>query len=66
MGPGSKIKRSQIRLAALFQKLLIILSDHFLILDLFLSATPKGWKESIGFPEAELYAKYFEKTIHEK
>ena len=30
-------------------------------LDLFLSASPKGWKESIGFPDAELYAKSFEK-----
>ena len=32
-----------------------------MILDLFLSATPKRWKESIGFPDAELYAKYIEK-----
>ena len=44
MGPGSNIKRSQLSLAPLFQKPLI-LSDHFLTLDLFSSATPKGWKE---------------------
>ena len=25
----------------------------FLTLNLFLSATPKGWKESIAFPDAE-------------
>ena len=63
MGLGSKIKRLHFRLAPLFQKLLIILSDHFfLTLDLFSSATPKGWKESIGFPNAELYAKSFEKN----
>ena len=30
-------------------------------LDLFLSASPKGWNESIGFPDPELYAKSFEK-----
>ena len=46
MGSGSKIKRSQLRLAPLFQKPFIIPSDHFflfiyffLTLDLFLSAT---------------------------
>ena len=66
MGPGSKIKRSQLRLAPLFQKPLIILSDHFSTLDLFLHATPKGWKESIGFLDAELYAKYFEKKFIKK
>ena len=32
-------------------------------LGLFLSATRKGWKESIGFRDAELYVKSFEK-IH--
>ena len=35
-------------------------------LDLFLSATPKGWKESLGFPDAELYAKFFEKKFKKK
>ena len=55
MGPGPKIERSQLRLASLFQKFRIIVSDHSLTLDLFLNATPKGWKESIGFPETELY-----------
>ena len=30
-------------------------------LDLLLSATPKGWKESIGFPDAELHAESLEK-----
>ena len=34
-------------------------------LDAFLSATPKVWKESNRFPDAELYAKSFEK-IHLK
>ena len=61
MGLRSKIKMSQLRLAPLFQKALIIVSDHFLSLDLLLSGTPKGWKESIGFPDTELYAKSFEK-----
>ena len=62
MDPGPKIKRSQVRLAPLFQKSLIIISDHFLTLGLFLIATPKGWKESIGFPDTELYVKSFEKN----
>ena len=61
---GAKIKKSQFRVAPLFQKSLIILSDHFLTLELFLSATPKGWKESVGFPDAELYAKSLEKKNH--
>lgn len=30
-------------------------------MDLFLSATPKGWKESIVFPYAKLYAELFQK-----
>ena len=38
-----------------------ILSDIFLTLDLFLSATPKLWKESIGFQDVELQAESFEK-----
>ena len=57
MGPGSKIKRSQLKLEPLFQKPLIIFSDHFLTLDLFLSATSKWWNESIGFPNAEVFIK---------
>ena len=48
-------------LATLFQKSLIVICDHLFTLDLFLSAPPKGWKESIGFPDTELYAKSFEK-----
>ena len=52
---------SQLRLAPLFQKAFIIVCDRFLTLDLLLSATPKGWKESIGLPDTELYAKSFEK-----
>ena len=64
MGPQPKMKRSQLRLAPLFQKPLIV-SDHFLILDPLLNATLKGSKESIGFPDTELYAKSFEK-IHKK
>ena len=66
MGPGPKIERSQLRLASLFQKFRIIVSDHSLTLDLFLNATPKGWKESIGFPETELYDKSFEKNSLKK
>ena len=62
IGLGSKTKGSQLRLAPLFQKPLTIVSDRFLTLDLFLSATHKGWKESIGFPDTELYAKFFEKN----
>ena len=30
-------------------------------MDLFSIATPKGWKDSIRFPDAERYAAYFEK-----
>ena len=66
MGPGPKIKRSQLRSAPLFQKPLIIVSDHFLTLELFSSAPPpKGWKESIRFANTDLYAKSFEK-VHKK
>ena len=47
-----------------------ILSDlfffFFLTLDLFLRATLQGWKESIGFPDAELYAESFEKNFIKK
>ena len=60
MDTGPKFKRSQLKLTPLFQKPRNIVSDHFLTLGLFLSATPKGWKESIGFPDVELYAKSFE------
>ena len=49
MGPGSKINRSQFRLAALFQKPFIV-SDF----------QPIFKCNSIGFPDAELYAKNFE------
>ena len=38
----------------------------FLSLDLFLSATPKEWKESIGFPNEELNAESFEKKSLKK
>ena len=62
MDPGPKIKRSQFRSAPLFQKPFIIVSDYFLTLDIFLSVTSKEWKESIGFPDTELYTKYFEKN----
>ena len=62
MSPGSRIKRSWLRLVPLFQKPLIIISDlFFFTLGLFLSATHRGWKESVRFPDPELYAKYFEK-----
>ena len=61
MDPGPKFKRSQLKLTPLFQKPLNIVSDHFLTLGLFLSATPKGWKESIEFLDEELHAESFEK-----
>ena len=32
-------------------------------MDLFLCATPKKWKGSIGFPDTELHAESFEKKI---
>ena len=64
--PGSKIIKSQLKLASLSRKSLSIVSDHFLIMDLFLSATHKGWKESIVFPDTELYAKSFEKNSLKK
>ena len=60
--PGSKIKRSQFRLAlaSLFQKPLIIPSDHlFDFGPVFKCHTQR--MERIGFPEAGLYAKSFEK-----
>ena len=38
----------------------------FLTLDLFLSAAPKGWEESVAFLDAELYAKSFEKKFIQK
>ena len=66
MGLGSKIKRSQHRLAPLFQNPPIIVSNHLLTLDLFLSATLKGWKGSVGFPDTEVYAKPFEKNSLKK
>ena len=66
MGPGPKIKKSQLWLVPLFRKPHIIVSDSFLTLDLFFSATPKGWKESIGFPDTEVYDKSFEKTFIKK
>ena len=41
------------------------LFDHFfLTLHLFLGATTKGWKESIGFPDSKLYAESFKKKIY--
>ena len=58
MGPASKINSSRLKLAPLLQALvsLYIRSDQFLTLDLFLRTTPKGWKESTGCPDEELYA----------
>ena len=35
--------------------------SFFILSDLFLRATPKGWKKSIGFPDPGLYAESFEK-----
>ena len=49
------------------------LSDHFFFFffffftfDLFLSTTPKGWKEYVGFPDVKLYAESFEKKSLKK
>ena len=39
----------------------ILSNNFFLTLDLFLSATPKVWKELIGFPDPELHAESFKK-----
>ena len=38
-----------------------ILSDK--VFDFGLSATSKGWRESIGFPDPELHAESFGKRI---
>ena len=35
-------------------------------MDLFLTATPKVWTESIGFPDSELYGKSFEENSLKK
>ena len=45
---------------------LFTLFDHFFTLHLFLGATSKGWKESIGFPDSELYTESFEKKFINK
>ena len=58
--------RSHLRLAPLFQKPLIIVFDEFLTLDLFLSPTLKGWKESIEFLDPGLHAKSFERISLKK
>ena len=60
--PGSKIKRSQFRLAlaSLFQKPLIIPSDHLFDFGPVFKCHTQSM-ERIGFPEAGLYAKSFEK-----
>ena len=49
-----------------FQLSLFILADYSLIFDLFLSSASKGWKESIGFLDAELYAESFGKKLLKK
>ena len=43
--------------------IVIILPYHLFNFWPIFSATPKWWKESIGFPDTELYAKSFEKKI---
>ena len=53
-------------LVPLSQKSFIIISNYFLTMDLFLSATPKGWKESIVFPYAKPYSELFQKKFHLK
>ena len=63
MDLGPKIKRSQLRLVPLFQKPLVIVSEHFLTFHLYFSATPKGWKESIGFPDTELMLNLLKKIL---
>ena len=40
----------------------LTLSDNFFDFGSISSATPKEWKESIGFPDAELYTESFEKN----
>ena len=40
--------------------LLHFLIFFFLTLHLFFGATNKGWKESVGFPDPELYAESLE------
>ena len=45
---------------------LFLLSDNFFGLEPTLSATPKGWKESIGFPDPEFHAESFEKKSLKK
>ena len=47
----------------------LVLFLHFLTIflltsHLFLGATTKGWKESIGFPGSKLHAESFEEKIH--
>ena len=65
MDPGSRMKRSQLRLEPLFQKPLIILSDYlFDFGPIFKCHTQR--MERIGFSHAELYAKSFEKKKHIK
>ena len=63
---GTKIKRSQLSLAPLFPKPIIIVSDYFLDFGPLLRATPKGWKKSVGIPDTERYAKSFEKNSLKK
>ena len=66
-GPRVKDQVCQLWLAPLFQKSLIIFSDHFFfILDIFLSAALKGWKKSIGFTDKELYTDSFKRKSFKK
>ena len=63
-GPRVKDHKVTAYVCTIFSKVpYYTLWPFFLTLGLFLSATRKGWKESIGFRDAELYVKSFEK-IH--
>ena len=65
MALGSKIKRSQLRLASLFQKPPIIPSDLLFEFESILKCHTQRM-ETIEFPDAELYAKPFEKRCIKK
>ena len=65
MGPGPKIKRSQLRSAPLFQKPPIIVSDHFLTLELFSSAPPKDGKNQLDF-QIQNFMLNLLKKVHKK
>ena len=56
----------QFRLQLISNSCFSSFSYNIMTVDLLLSATRKGWKEPIGFPDPELYAESFGKKIHSK